>query len=191
MAIELKKNTGIDLSKIVESKEKIECISFGLSWDPIENESGLFQKLFGAKTEDDDVDLDASCIIYSGDTAVDVVYFGKLRNTDLTIIHTGDNRTGKGSGDDETIVVNVEKLPSNITKLRFTISSWSGQTFSRIKSAGCTVYDSNKTPLARFSIGGKVNKTGMIVCEYVRTATGWELKTIGDFKDGKTYRELA
>jgi len=36
---------------------------------------------------------------------IDWVFYSKKRSTDGAIIHYGDNLTGEGSGDDETISV--------------------------------------------------------------------------------------
>jgi len=37
-------------------------------------------------------------------------------------VHNGDNRTGAGDGDDETISVNLTQVPSDIQKIAFTIT---------------------------------------------------------------------
>jgi len=50
----------------------------------------------------------------------DTVYFGQLKSRDGSIVHTGDNRTGDGDGDDEQILVDLDKIPENIKSLVFT-----------------------------------------------------------------------
>ena len=47
----------------------------------------------------------------------DNVYFGNLKSKDGAITHSGDNRTGAGSGDDETISINLEKVDSSVETL--------------------------------------------------------------------------
>ena len=38
------------------------------------------------------------------------------------VIHSGDNLTGEGDGDDEIITVRLQKLPSDISQLFFTVN---------------------------------------------------------------------
>ncbi len=70
----------------------------GLGWDPVKP-SGFFSKLLNSDTA---IDLDASCILLdSARQPLDLVWFRQLKSTDGSIVHSGDNRTGEGDGDDE------------------------------------------------------------------------------------------
>ena len=42
--------------------------------------------------------------------AVDAIWFSQLKSKDGSIVHTGDNRTGDGDGDDEVINVDLSKV---------------------------------------------------------------------------------
>jgi stress response protein SCP2 len=62
------------------------------------------QRLLGFGGGSADIDLDASVILFDENKqVVDVVYFGQLRSKDGSIVHSGDNLTGAGDGDDEVI----------------------------------------------------------------------------------------
>ena len=97
MAINLKKGQKIDLKK---SNPGLSEIRVGLGWDPVKQGSGGFLKsLFGSK--DADIDCDASIFLLDEDSRpIDLIYFGNLRTKNDSIIHTGDNLTGQGEGDD-------------------------------------------------------------------------------------------
>eukprot|EP00121_Abeoforma_whisleri_P011198 Awhi_evm1s10332 len=60
------------------------------------------------------------------------VYFGKLSVNGVT--HSGDNLTGDGSGDDEAIEINFEKLSPSVKYLAFSVVVFSGASdFSLVK----------------------------------------------------------
>ena len=58
---------------------------------------------------------------------------------DGSVVHTGDNRTGDGDGDDEQIVVDLTRVPANVNSLVFTVNSFTGQNFSQIENATCRI----------------------------------------------------
>ena len=64
---------------------------------------------------------------------------GKSR--DGSIVHSGDNRTGEGDGDDESIQVNLEQLPAGVKHLVFTVNSFTGQNFEAVENAYCRIVD--------------------------------------------------
>src|SRR3546814_13316649 len=64
---------------------------------------GFFAKVSGGT---DSIDLDASCLAFDGaGNLVETVWFQKLISSDGSIRHSGDNLTGEGDGDDETISI--------------------------------------------------------------------------------------
>src|SRR3546814_3147277 len=76
---------------------------------------GFFAKLSGGT---DSIDLDASCLAFDGaGNLVETVWFQKLVSSDGSIRHSGDNLTGEGDGDDETISIDLTRLPSNVETL--------------------------------------------------------------------------
>jgi tellurium resistance protein TerZ len=106
MAVNLQKGQKISLEK--EAGGALSRVTMGLGWDVIKSK-GFFG--FGAaRTEA--VDLDASVRdVRRIQPPVDVVWFRQLKSKDGSIVHTGDNRTGAGDGDDEQIVVDLRSVP--------------------------------------------------------------------------------
>ena len=99
-------------------------------------------------------DLDASCIVYGANFAhIDTVSFSKLQAFGGRIKHTGDNRTGEGDGDDEQIIVDLPGLPPQAHFLCFTVTSFQGTPFTKVKKAyiriqcgkGCEIFRANLT----------------------------------------------
>ncbi|WP_254434560.1 TerD family protein [Aphanizomenon sp. UHCC 0183] len=51
-----------------------------------------------------------------------IIYFGNLQYLSGSIVHTGDNLTGAGDGDDEVIIIDLPRIPADIAKLVFVIN---------------------------------------------------------------------
>lgn len=163
--------------------------TMGLGWD-VRKATGL-RGMFGGGGGD--IDLDASCLLFdSAGREVDQVWFRQLTSKDGSIVHTGDNRTGAGDGDDEQINVDLSRLPSNVTTLLFTVNSFTGDTFDKIENAYCRLVDatSNKE-LARFDLSGSGSHTGQVMARLTRTGAGWDMKAIGEKTTGRTFHDMA
>jgi len=185
MTISLTKNQTISLEKQTSGLSKI---SMGLGWD-VAKPSGFFAKLVGGATE---IDLDASCILFDAQKEVlDNIWFQQLQSKDGSIQHSGDNRTGEGDGDDESIHVDLTRLPAKVQTLVFTVNSFQGQTFEKIDNAYCRILDqSSRKELARFDLTGKGSHTGMVMAVLQRTSSGWNMTAIGTPTTGRTVQDL-
>ncbi|WP_110947028.1 TerD family protein [Pseudomonas bohemica] len=185
MALTLSKNQSISLEKTAGAG--LTKISLGLGWDPMK--TGLMGKLFG---KSGDIDLDASCILFDANLKpVDLVWFRQLKSKDGSIRHSGDNRTGEGDGDDETIFIDLATLPAAVTHLVFTVNSFTGENFERIENAYCRIVDSGKNnELARFNLSEQGAHTGVVMASLTRGASGWDFKAIGKTTRGRTADDL-
>lgn len=185
MALTLSKNQTISLEKTAGSG--LSKISLGLGWDAAK--SGFFGKLLGSGGE---IDLDASCILLDSELkAIDLVWFRQLKSNDGSIQHSGDNRTGEGDGDDETINVDLQRLPEAVKHLVFTVNSFTGQTFEKVENAYCRIVNaSNKTELARYNLSERGGHTGIVMASLSRESSGWEFKAIGVTTNGRTVDDL-
>lgn len=187
MAISLSKNQTISLEK--EAGAALKKIRMGLGWDPVKP-SGFFARLLNSDTA---IDLDASCILL--DTArqpLELVWFRELKSSDGSIVHTGDNRTGEGAGDDESIQVNLEQLPAGVQHLVFTVNSFTGQNFEAVENAYCRIVDElTGKELARFNLSDKGRHTGVVMACLSRTSSGWDLTAIGSVANGRTAEDLS
>ncbi|OZY32064.1 TerD family protein [Pseudomonas lundensis] len=186
MAISLSKNQTISLEK--EAGTGLKKIRMGLGWDPVKP-SGFFAKLLNS---DSAIDLDASCIVLDSDKqSLDLVWFRELKSKDGSIVHSGDNRTGEGDGDDESIQVNLEKLPANVKHLVFTVNSFTGQNFEAVENAYCRIVDEvSGKELARFVLSEKGRHTGLVMAHLSRTSAGWDFTTLGTVANGRTAQDL-
>lgn len=163
-------------------------VAMGLGWD-VRKAKGLFGMLGGGGG---DIDLDASCLLFDANRRqVDQVWFRQLKSTDGSIVHSGDNRTGAGDGDDETINVDLSRLPATVQTLVFTVNSFQGDTFEKIANAYCRLIDlTNGKELARYDLTGSGSHTGQVMARLTRDSAGWDMKAIGERTTGRTFHDM-
>jgi tellurium resistance protein TerZ len=163
-------------------------VTMGLGWDV--RKAGGLRGLFGGGGGD--VDLDASCLLFDASRAmVDSVWFRQLRSRDGSIIHTGDNRTGAGDGDDEQIIVDLTAVPPQVTVLVFTVNSFTGDTFERVENAYCRLVDAAAgQEMARYQLSGSGSHTGQVMAKLSRANGGWEMKALGEKTSGRTFHDM-
>jgi tellurium resistance protein TerZ len=185
MTVNLQKGQKISLDK--EAGGALSRVTMGLGWDAIKK-GGIFG--FGAKTES--VDLDASCVMFDDQNrTVDVVWFRQLKSQDGSIVHTGDNRTGAGDGDDEQIIVDLSRVPANVRSLVFTVNSFTGQTFAQVENAYCRVVNAaNNQEVARYDLSVQGEHTAQIMAKLYRHNGEWKMHAIGENGRGRTFDEL-
>jgi tellurium resistance protein TerZ len=189
MSISLAKKQTISLDK--EAGSALSRISMGLGWDPVKNRGGFLSKLLGGGSGA--IDLDASCILMDSDKRpLDTVWFRQLASRDGAIQHSGDNRTGDGDGDDETIHVDLQRLPTAVQHLVFTVNSFTGQNFNEVENAYCRIVDDvSGKELARYALSEKGNHTGVIMAYLSRQGSGWSVTALGHVARGRTVQDMA
>ena len=187
MAISLSKNGTVSLAKEAGSGG-LSRMALGVGWD-MAAPKGFFAKLSGGN---ESIDLDASCLAFDASRqVVDVVWFRKLTSDDGSIRHSGDNLTGEGDGDDETIAIDLARLPANIETLVLTVTSFRGQTFDKVANAFGRVIDlSNNRELARYDISDSGAYTGLILASVKRSGGEWVFKALGERAQGTKVEDL-
>ena len=188
MSISLSKGQTVDLRK--QDGGNLSRVRMGLGWDvKVVTKKSFFG---GTKQVQRAIDLDASALVIGGGRVLDTVYFGKLRSSDGAIQHTGDNLTGEGDGDDESINVDLGAVHSSVEHIVFVVNSYSGENFSEIDNAVVRVVDSmaNDTELARFQLTGSGTHTALVMARVSRTPAGWNFTAIGAPGNGRTARDL-
>ena len=190
MAINLQKGQKISLSK--ESGDALSKIVMGLGWDAKQASVGLVKGLFGGGGKSSSIDLDASCVMFNDQNkVVDTIYFGQLKSRDGSIVHTGDNRSGAGDGDDEQIKVDLDKVPEKVKSMVFTVNSFSGQTFNEVENAYCRIVDSsNNSEVARYTLSSQGTHTAQIMAKVYRHNGEWKMHAIGENGVGRTIDAL-
>jgi tellurium resistance protein TerZ len=105
--------------------------------------------------------------------------------------HTGDNLTGDGDGDDESIQVDLSRVPSHVATLVFTVNSFTGQDFTQIENAFCRLIDeSNESEIARYDLTGAGRHTAQIMAKVSRDSAGWSMTALGIPASGRTFHDL-
>ncbi|MDX9699200.1 MAG: TerD family protein [Rhodocyclaceae bacterium] len=185
MAISLQKGQKISLSK--EAGGSLTKVIMGLGWDAVKKKG-----LFGFGGGSTDIDLDASCLMFDEQGQLtDTVWFRQLRSKDGSIVHTGDNRTGDGDGDDEQIVVDLAAVPANVKSLMFTVNSFTGQTFEQVANAYCRIVDQAKgNEIARYDLSVQGGHTAQIMAKVYRHNGEWKMHAIGENGRGRTFSDL-
>lgn len=175
-SVSLEKRGGGELTRVI----------MGLGWD-VAMKKGLFGPKPGAS-----VDLDASCLMFSaGKALVDAIWFRQLKSRDGSVVHTGDNRTGAGDGDDEQIIVDLSRVPSEVATLVFTVNSFTGVTFETIDNASCRIVDQvTGEELARYDLSGSGRHTAQVMAKLTRAGDRWTMTAIGDVASGRTLHDL-
>ena len=175
--VSLQKNQTVSLVK--GGRPLLSQVKMGLGWEPA----------FRGK----DIDLDASVIAYGPQrNHIDSCYFGKLSIVNGAIKHSGDNLTGEGGGDDEVIVVDLGRLPQEVTGLVFTVNSFSGQKFTEVAKAYCRLLDAaTGEELVRFDLTSAEAQTGVMMAKLIKQFSGeWEMTAMGDFVKSRTVRGM-
>ncbi|MFB4315483.1 TerD family protein [Actinomadura sp. 21ATH] len=184
MSISLQKGQKVSLEK--PGGGGLTRVRMGLGWDAV-----VKKGLFG-KGKAQTIDLDASCLLFdAGGNLADSVWFRQLRSKDGSVLHTGDNLTGEGEGDDEVINVDLSSVPANVTQLVFTVNSFTGQDFSQIANAFCRLVDETTgQEIARYELSGSGQHNAQIMAKVSRDGTGWSMTAIGATANGRTFQHL-
>jgi stress response protein SCP2 len=175
--VSLQKNQTVSLVK--GGRPLLAQVKMGLGWEPA----------YRGK----DIDLDASVIAYGPQrNHIDSCYFGKLSILNGAIKHSGDNLTGEGGGDDEVIVVDLGRIPQEVTGLVFTVNSFSGQKFTEVAKAYCRLMDAvTGEELVRFDLTNAEAQTGVMMAKLVRQFSGeWDMTAMGEFAKSRTVRGM-
>lgn len=185
MAVNLQKGQKISLEK--EAGGALTDVVMGLGWDTVKKKGFL-----GFGSGGQDIDLDASCILFSDSgQPMDVVWFRQLNSKDGSIVHTGDNRTGDGDGDDEQIKVNLTRVPEGVKSLVFTVNSFTGQDFSQVENAFCRIVNGRDgKEIARFDLSAQGSHSAQIMAKLYRHNGEWKMHAIGENGRGRTFEEL-
>ncbi|OQX25347.1 MAG: stress protein [Desulfobacteraceae bacterium IS3] len=184
MGIILQKGQRISLSKESAALSKIMA---GLGWDPVKGGSAQ-------------IDCDTSVLMLNAadklDSIKDVIYFGNLSSKCGSVVHKGDNTTGKGEGDDEQAVVDLPRVPQGIRKLVFIANIYKcaerKQHFGMIQSAFIRIVNlADNKEMARFDLTETYSGfTSLIVGEIYRHNEEWKFAAVGQGSNAVSLEEI-
>ena len=174
MSISLVKGQKIDLTK---GNSGLAKVVFGLGWD-INRYDG-----------NTSFDLDVSAFLTDSTGKVtgepDFVFYGQPQHPSGAIIYSGDNQTGVGNGDDETMIVELNKIPSNIDKISFAATIYDAenrlQNFGMVDNSYIRAYDANTNEeLFKYELNEDFSlETGIIAGELYRKNGEWKFNAVG------------
>ncbi|MEU5302766.1 TerD family protein [Streptomyces noursei] len=172
MGVTLAKGGNASLSKAAPHLTRI---TVGLGWDARSTTGAPF-------------DLDASALLCrSGRVLGDeyFVFYNNLKSPEGSVEHTGDNLTGEGEGDDETILVDLTQVPEQVEAIVFPVSiheaDLRGQSFGQVGNAFIRIVDqADGSELARYDLSeDAAGETAMIFGEVYRRNGEWKFRAVG------------
>ena len=203
MSVSLTKGQKVSLTKANENSG-LKTVVVGLGWDEAEKSQskGIFGGLFGGNNEKvQDIDCDAVAFLLNSDGKIaqktDIIFFNNLRHNSGCVIHQGDNLTGAGEGDDEQIMVDLSKLPSQYERVVILVSIYKAternQHFGMIKNAFIRIFDaSNGKELCIYSLSDNYDgMTALVFGELYRKNGEWKFNAIGQPLQVWSIAELA
>ncbi len=178
MAISLSKGGNLSLSKTDPS---LIHVLVGLGWD-------------ARATDGADFDLDASAFLLNSNNKVrseaDFIFYNQVRSTEGSVEHTGDNRTGAGDGDDESIKIDLTRVPADVQTIAITVTIHEGQqrqqNFGQVHNAFIRVLnDQNQNEIVRFDLNEDYStETAMVFGELYRHNSEWKFRAVGQGYQG-------
>ncbi|HWJ80529.1 MAG TPA: TerD family protein [Niallia sp.] len=179
MAISLSKGQKVDLTK---GNPGLEKVVIGLGWDVNKYDGG------------NDFDLDSSVFLLGENGKVtseaDFVFYNNTTGSNGAVVHTGDNRTGAGDGDDEQVIVDLKAVSSNIQRITFTITIHDGearnQNFGQVSNSYVRILnEATNEELIRYDLGEDFSiETALVVGELYRHNNEWKFSAIGSGYQG-------
>lgn len=174
MPINLSKGQKVDLTK---GNAGLDAILAGLGWDINRYDGGQ------------DFDLDVSVFMTNDQGVVETdsnfIFYNNPQDTAGSVIYSGDNRTGQGDGDDETVSITLSKVPANVAKISFTVTIHEadarGQNFGQVSNSYIRIVDlTSNEELLRFDLGEDYSiETAIVVGELYRHGAEWKFAAIG------------
>lgn len=160
-----------DAINLTKSDSALTSLALAGGWDPANGGRQI------------DLDLSLHCYDANG-RFITKLYFGN--KTEPGMFHSGDNRTGAGDGDDETIQIRLNELNPRIARIDATVTSYTNVKFSKIANAYVRLIDNrNGREAVRYDIsqnGG--DNIGLHVGRLTKNANGeWVFQAVGQFSD--------
>ncbi|AYV26394.1 TerD family protein [Streptomyces avidinii] len=157
-------------------------LSIGVSWDPTVGSSG---GLLGKIRQKTGTDLDLIAIAMSGAEPVRLAGLDSLDPLgNGSLVHSGDNQTGHGDGDDETVTVALDQVPSTITSIVFIAAAYKKRSaFQNARNISFKVYDAtggSTHQVADIWPSLLTTDNGCAVAKATRDGAGWKLQVINE-----------
>lgn len=179
MSVKLQKGQKVSLSKEHAGLSKI---IVGLGWDEVQQQRSFFAP------KPQDIDCDAfALLLVDGKLASsqDIVYYGSLKHNSGSVVHMGDNLTGAGDGDDEQIVIDLNRVPAQYNRIVLAVNIYQAyerrQHFGMIQNAFIRLVDArNNNEMCIYNLTENYsNQTAMLFGEVYRYNGEWKFNAVG------------
>lgn len=179
MSVKLQKGQKVSLSKEHAGLSKI---IVGLGWDEVQQQRSFFAPKPQA------IDCDAfALLLVDGKLASsqDIVYYGSLKHNSGSVVHMGDNLTGAGDGDDEQIVIDLNRVPAQYDRIVLAVNIYQAyerrQHFGMIQNAFIRLVDArNNNEMCIYNLTENYsNQTAMLFGEVYRYNGEWKFNAVG------------
>lgn len=172
VVLNLEKNAVLDLAKAAPGLKRAKLCA---GWDVAANGQA-------------DLDISVFLLNEAGKitSANDVIFYNHMEVPGVKL--SGDNRTGAGEGDDETIEINLDAVSPAIHKIVCCITIDKAmerrQTFGMVNNSYVRlVNDESGAELCRFPLKDDYSTdTAVVAAELIRTNGSWSFHSIGDGK---------
>lgn len=181
MAVSLTKGQNVSLNRTDPSLTEV---LIGLGWD-------------ARSSDGQDFDLDASLFMVSENGKVPsddyFIFYNQLRSPCGSVEHTGDNLTGDGEGDDESIIVRLNEVQPQIKSLFITVTIHDAearkQNFGQVSNAFIRLVNHQTgQEVVRFDLSEDYStETAMVFGEIYRYQGEWKFRAIGQGYAGGLY----
>ncbi len=179
MSVSLQKGQKVSLSK---ERAGLSKIIVGLGWDEVQQKRGFFAP------KPQDIDCDAFALLLTNGRLMgnkDIVYYGNLTHSSGSVQHMGDNLTGAGAGDDEQIVIDLNRVPSEYDRIVIAVNIYKAfdrhQHFGMIQNAFIRLVDArNNSEMCIYNLTDNYSgMTAMLFGEVYRHNGEWKFNAIG------------
>jgi len=178
MAISLQKGGNVNLSKEAPGLVNLKV---GLGWDTRATDGAAF-------------DLDGAVFLLNSSGKVrsdsDFIFYNNLKSSDGSVVHSGDNTTGAGEGDDETVSIDLSKVPADVDKVVLAVTIHDAearrQNFGMVGKAFIRcVNAANNSEIARYDLSeDSSTEAAMIFGEVYRNGADWKFRAMGQGFNG-------
>lgn len=180
MSVNLGKGQKVSLAKVAADAgitTPLQKLRLGLGWSPQKASGGTY-------------DLDVSVFLVDANNKTkdeNFIYYGNKSTANKSVVHSGDNLTGDGDGDDETIEIDLTKIPADIDKIVAVVTIYEakkkGQTFGQVDDTYARLYDvTNGKPveLLKYELNEDMSRdTAVHVCDIYRKDGEWKFNAAG------------
>ena len=189
--IVLTKGVNISLEKAVEAG--LSNVSVGLTWDEIPGATSFDADSLAVMLDENGKLVNNGAVYYglaprAGDP---------FKSVDGSIHHSGDNLTGKGAGDDETLTTSLNAVPAHVSKINFIINIHAAaerrQNFGQVPSCKARLYNQDSGEvLAKYDLVEDFSgATAVEVGQLYRYENTWKFKALGNALTGNLQEIVA